>query len=162
MGLLVSDVRIVRANFCCFIGNCFLRSAVWNALRSAPMSFNCHFLTIFTPRSENCEKSGGLVGKIERAAMRLGVEKEDTSSDGTGRLDWLRVNLLRSRQTDRAVNGNREGKVWAAAAVQRAAGLRICIADDPESCHTTRAMTGRQAPQCFSKRRSYSPTKRSK
>src|SRR3990172_1400594 len=27
---------------------------------------------------------------------------------------------------------------------------------------TTRAMTGRQAPQCFSKRRSYSPTKRSK
>jgi len=27
---------------------------------------------------------------------------------------------------------------------------------------TTRAVTGRQAPQCFSKRRSYSPTKRSK
>ena len=66
--------------------------------------------------------------------MDLWVEKEDTSGDRTERLHSRKVNLLRSSQADPGGNRNRKGKVGVEEAGQRAARLRICIADDAGSC----------------------------
>jgi len=69
-----------------------------------------------------------------RAGMHLRVEKEDTSSDRTDRLDRLWLNHLRSRQVNPGRNRDRSRNVEAVAAAQRAAGFRICTADDEGSC----------------------------
>ena len=84
-------------------------------------------------RSENCETSGDWLAR-PREAMHLWVEKEDTCRDRTERLEKPRINLLRSKQADPWGNRNRMGNAGTVAAGQRAARLRICIADEAGSC----------------------------